>query len=912
MKGRFFFRALRRGLLAAALLSFAVTAQCPVGDVLGTDLQRAVSLKGEARIAALDSLLVRLQNCPPPVDSLSFAQVWHQLGVAHYRTDPPRAIEYTRLAIRVRERRLGADHPEVGQGYFNLGVFQREHGQFSDALQSFGEARARYQRAGDARVNECHFEQAKLLRDLGDYEQALENVKLAESGAVEALDLARFAMTEGVIRLRQEDYAGALAPLRSAGRVFAEEEDDTNLAKCWLNTGNAYDGLERADSALYAYRQALRLLEGSESESEIKAYLNLGFVLTREKRTAEAKTHLDRALELCSVYFEGEKNLSEANVRANLGDWYLDQGQPGTALEQYLAALAVFPFEYDRPGEPPGTQALALAPSKSELLVYLLDVAKAHRAKGGEEHLRAALEWFRAADELVGYMRREQLGARSKRFWRSKTQDLYAVAVAVAYELGDVQRAFYFMEKSRAILLLDELRDLNAHSLLPEDVRADETALKQRVRSLSFRLEAADLETAPALRAELLAATNELSGFIQRLEREYPDYHRLKYADRPLALEDVQRRLGPREAFVEHLYFRSDLYALYLDAGTARLTRTPAPDYGRDAREWLSLLADARALQTPTGYARQAELAHALYLQLFAPLQAQAEAVTMASGDYLLPFEALLPDPGRPQEFLLHRHSFNYAYSATIWLTQYESRSGSGFVGFAPVEFPRYGLPDLVGTEPSLERLRELMGGDAYLRGEATAARFREEAPRYGVLQLYTHALADHGSQREPVIFFSDTLLGLSDLYLLPNRLHASLAVLSACSTGAGEQVPGEGVMSLARGFAAAGIASCVTTLWEVNADATVELTELFYGHLKRGMSKAMALRQAKLDYLDRHAGTASTLPTFWAGMVHLGSDGPLPRPFRLWWVLGIVTAVLAVAVFGALRRLKKPVVPRG
>lgn len=892
------FRArLRWMLVASMLLGFSLTAQCPVGDLLGAELTAATALKGPARVAALETLLERLGTCPAPSDSLAFAQVWHQLGVAWYREDAQKAIAYTQRAIRVRERALGPDHPDVGQGYFNLGVFQREAGQFAEALKAFRDAQERYRRAADPRVNECHFEQAKLLRDLGDFEQALENIRLAESGAQSPLDQARFAMTEGVIRLRQEDFAGALMPLRAAGRVFGAEEDDMNLAKCWLNFGNAFDGLNQPDSALLAYRKALVLLDASESESEIKAHLNLGFVLTRQRKFPEAKAHLDKALSLSDLYFEGEKSLTGANVRANLGDWHLAQNQVVEAQEKYREALTNFPLEYKNSAAPPTSEELALAPGKSELLVYLLDMAKAHRLQPGREHLEAALTWYQAADELVGAMRREQLGASSKRFWRRKTQDLYAVAVATAYELGDAERAFYFLEKSRAMLLLDELRDLSAHSLLPAAVRAQETELKQRVRSLSFRLEGADAAQAPGLRAELLSATNALSAFIQKLENDFPDYYRIKYFDKPLLLNDVQQRLGPKEAFVEYLFFNSDLYALYIAPGVARLHRVPAPTYETHAREWLAYLSDARTLQG-TGYQRQVELAHTLYRQLFEPLGTQAEVITLATGDYLLPFEALVPDPASPQNVLLQQFTFNYAYSATIWLAQQSQKPGSGFVGFAPVDFSRYGLPELKGTEPSLQRLNDKLGGRAYLREAATTTRFRAEAPDCGVIQLYTHAVANREGYREPVIFFSDTLLALSDLYLLPKRLNASLAVLSACSTGAGEQVPGEGVMSLARGFAAAGIGSCVTTLWEVNADATVELTELFYEKLALGLSKANALRQAKLDYLDRHAGTPQALPSYWAGMVHLGADGQIPSGRKPWpWILLGIGVVLASGI---------------
>ena len=63
----------------------------------------------------------------------------------------------------------------------------------------------------------------------------------------------------------------------------------------------------------------------------------------------------------------------------------------------------------------------------------------------------------------------------------------------------------------------------------------------------------------------------------------------------------------------------------------------------------------------------------------------------------------------------------------------------------------------------------------------------------------------------------------------------------------------GEGVFSLARGFAAAGIPSTVTTLWEIDEKATYQLTELFYQYLKEGNTGDVAIQKAKLEFIARN-----------------------------------------------------------
>ena len=76
----------------------------------------------------------------------------------------------------------------------------------------------------------------------------------------------------------------------------------------------------------------------------------------------------------------------------------------------------------------------------------------------------------------------------------------------------------------------------------------------------------------------------------------------------------------------------------------------------------------------------------------------------------------------------------------------------------------------------------------------------------------------------------------------------ADLVVLSACDSGTGAFVRGEGVLGLARAFLAAGAPTVVASLWKVPDAATRDLMIAFHAHRKRGKPPAAALRAAQED----------------------------------------------------------------
>jgi hypothetical protein len=92
------------------------------------------------------------------------------------------------------------------------------------------------------------------------------------------------------------------------------------------------------------------------------------------------------------------------------------------------------------------------------------------------------------ADTLIDRMRKEHTEINSKLFWRENTHYFYEKAIEVSFKLKDVEKAFYFIEKSRAILL-DALKDLEANDQLPYEVKVRKQKIQFEIESMKEQLQ---------------------------------------------------------------------------------------------------------------------------------------------------------------------------------------------------------------------------------------------------------------------------------------------------------------------------------------------------------------------------------------------------------------------------------------
>jgi CHAT domain-containing protein len=171
----------------------------------------------------------------------------------------------------------------------------------------------------------------------------------------------------------------------------------------------------------------------------------------------------------------------------------------------------------------------------------------------------------------------------------------------------------------------------------------------------------------------------------------------------------------------------------------------------------------------------------------------------------------------------------------------------------------------------------------------ATHAFFLEDLPRAGASPSKRAGLQRPAAQENPLLRAGLVLSGANrrgadaEDGILTGLEAASLdlagtqlLVLSACDTGLGELRNGDGIYGLRRAFALAGVRSQITSLWQVNDQATRFLMVQYYRYLSRGMGRGEALRKVQLA-MARDPSLAS--PYYWGAFLLAGDWGPLPEP---------------------------------
>jgi len=196
-------------------------------------------------------------------------------------------------------------------------------------------------------------------------------------------------------------------------------------------------------------------------------------------------------------------------------------------------------------------------------------------------------------------------------------------------------------------------------------------------------------------------------------------------------------------------------------------------------------------------------------------------------------------------------------------------------------------IQPLFYAKRELANLRDVAGSATLVATGFDASRESLESAnltKYAILHFATHGILDPKHPENSGLFLSmvdregkaqNGFLSLQDIY----ALHApvELVVLSACRTGLGKEVRGEGLIGLTRGFMYAGASSVVASLWKVDDEATAELMKRFYANmLQRAMTPASALRAAQNSIRQEPQWRA---PYYWAAFTFQGDYRQVIKP---------------------------------
>jgi len=270
--------------------------------------------------------------------------------------------------------------------------------------------------------------------------------------------------------------------------------------------------------------------------------------------------------------------------------------------------------------------------------------------------------------------------------------------------------------------------------------------------------------------------------------------------------------------------------------------------------------------------------------------------------------------------YLVKVHNISYHYSNTLYCQILQENktetSAGGFIGFAPVfssdrpnnqvthrgasifdslNFNNYEtlrsisidgktynhLPYSEKEVSSIASLFEDRNQNAtsYLFDQANEISFKNNIADYQYVHLATHGIVNEMNPNLSGIIFAqpeidtgenaasdDGILFAGEMYNLD--LNADLVVLSACETGLGRIVNGEGIMSMTRGFIYSGTPNILFSLWKVGDKNTYELMVNFYTDIIGGDTYSNALRKAKLRLIQNEA---TAFPANWAGFTLVG-----------------------------------------
>ncbi|MCI0604307.1 CHAT domain-containing protein [bacterium] len=838
--------------------------------------------------------------------SLKYAEEWGDktaISIAQeaigkiYRTQgsTSEALEFYVKAQKTAEE--AGDKVRLCSIFSNMGVAYKEQGLHEEAFQRYLLALSAAEELGDKQtyaqtlnnLGSLNREQGFLDRAIHYYHQALKSAEEVQNTRGIALVLNNM----GDVYATQGLYEKALAYLERALKAREQIGDRWGITSTLSNIGSIYENQGKYDKALESYQRSLKIAEEAGDRPRIiLVTYNLGRTYDRKGLYSESEQYFQRSLQVAKE-IDSRKGMGYA--LEGLGATYL-KIQKFQQAEEALLQARTFGEEIKEP---------------TIIWESSYSLGKVYERQGA---IQNALASYRLATDQIERIRSRAGLEEGKAGFLANKLIVYEDLIRLLHRLHKENRgqdyetkAFEYSEKAKARAFLDSFAETRIRKGLTKEQAVAEARLLRkisRIQSELWKEKITEQKRNETLR-KLQEAEEELDQFLLDLRLSNPKYADLQYP-KPYGLDRIRKELDSDTALLEFFVGEEESFVFAITQKEFRMALLPKKKELKQRVEKYKAAISRPPVSSRSGNAESThreyqDLARALFLELLSPVQKTIRSkkswiVIPDSVLHYVPLETLITER---DELLLKRYQFSYAPSATIWANLRtnqgtENRSRTQLLAFADPEL----LSDSSNQERSLSQLRRLKyarlevegisalypqtASTLYFGEQATEANFKKEPIlQYKIIHLATHAVVDEEFPRRSGIILSQTKEaeedGILQMHEIVNlNLNADLVVLSACETGLGKLVGGEGIVGLMRAFLYAGTKDVVVTLWNVDDKSTADLMKRFYVHMKSGKSKTESLRQAKLEFIrsaESGSGYAAySNPYYWGPFELVGS----------------------------------------
>jgi CHAT domain-containing protein len=717
----------------------------------------------------------------------------------------------------------------------SLGANQRAIGFYEEALKSMREANDNVGVAivqGEG-LGRSYYHLGSLDKALENFERSLQTWRMLK----DQVGAGRMQYGIGWVRIGRKENQLAMESFQESLRLREADDDRRGAALTRIGLGKAYFRLERYDESRAALEEALQTLRKSRSNGgQIDALGNLGWINIRLKDDVKARECFREMLKLS---LDSDDRYSEANARFGLAVLARRDGALQEALDQIRRGVEIREmFRIEGAGSSQtgsdnhrlSIDDFAQVQEFYEVYIDLLMSLDSLEPEAGYAAQALHVSELARARNLLDMLARSEasdaeLGAaRPLRADEIQRQLLDGNTVLLEYALGSAGYA----ENDRSFLWLVTSAGVESHIL---SKRADIEAAARRVY-------------------ELLTERNRVSGprrreLIARADAQFQiEARRLS----EMLLSPVAAKLAGKRLLIAPQGALQFVPFAALPLPEAAPTEPIGPVYTPlIVRHEVTVIPSASAL---AAIVRQ----KALRKPATHSVIVFADPVYGADDDRVSPAARRSPAP--PQEGEIRR-----------------DEAPPSDAGAFPI------LSRLSATAWEAQKIREL-AKDGKVFGNFKASREAAIDPmvsEYRFIHFATHAVINAENPDLSAIALSQVdergrlingLLSTQDIHRL--RLPAELVVLSACRTGLGKDAPGEGLLSLTRGFLASGAARVMVTLWSIEDQATAEMMSRFYRRMlgPQQMTPAAALRATQEEMWREGRWGA---PYYWGGFALQG-----------------------------------------